>query len=117
MDAHYTHFPNLGFTAPIVIFWLTPCHVALHESDHISFKKPFENLILIPGSGHIELNMGRKVLNLLWVPLLCRIAQMLGFQTEKALAIVKSRIGHHHTGQILCACLYALSKELLVPFV
>ena len=40
-------------------------HVALHESDHISFANPFENLILIPGPGHIELNMGRKLLNLL----------------------------------------------------
>ena len=72
-------------------------HVALHESDHISFKKPFENLILIPGPGHIELNMGRKLLNLLWVPLLRRIAQMLGFRTEKPLTVVKSGIDHRRT--------------------
>ena len=45
------------------------------------------------------------------------MAQMLGFRTEKVLAVVKSGINHHHTRQILCACLYALSKELLVPFV
>ena len=61
--------------------------------------------------------MGRKLLNLLWIPLLRRIAQMLGFRTEKALAVVKSGIDHHRTRQILRACLYALSKELLVPFV
>ena len=36
----------------------TDIHVALHESDHVSFAKSFENLILIPGSGHIELNRG-----------------------------------------------------------
>ena len=92
-------------------------HVALHERDHILFAKPFENLIFIPGPGHIELNMGKELLNLLGVPMLCRIAQMLGFRTEKALAVVKSGIDHHRTGQILCACLYALSTELLVPFV
>ena len=81
------------------------------------FAKPFENLILIPGLGNIGLNMGENQLNLLWVPMLRRIAQMLGFQTEKALAIVKSRIDHRRASQILRACLYALSKELLVPFV
>ena len=49
--------------------------------------------------------------------MLLRIAQMLGFRTEKALTVVKSGIDHHRTRQILCGCLYALSKELLVPFV
>ena len=44
------------------------------------------------------------------VPLLHRIAQMLDFQTEKALAVVKSRINHHHTRQILSASLHALKK-------
>ena len=49
--------------------------------------------------------------------MLRRIAQMLGFRTEKALAVVKSGIDHHRTRQIWCERLYALSKELLVPFV
>ena len=40
-------------------------HAALHERDHISFAKPLETLKLIPGLGHIELNMGKKLLNLL----------------------------------------------------
>ena len=61
--------------------------------------------------------MGRKLLNLLWVLLLRRIAQMLAFRNEKALTVVKSRINHGSTRQILCACLYALSKEILVSFV
>lgn len=54
----------------------------------------------------------RKIL--VCVPLLHRIAQMLDFQTEKALAVVKSRI-NHHTRQILNASLHAL-KKLPVPF-
>ena len=88
----------------------------MHKSDHISFVKPFENLILIPGPTHIKLDMGGKLINLIWVPLLCRIPQMLDFQ--KALAIiVKSRINHPHARQILHTCLFALLKELLVPFV
>ena len=55
----------------------------------------------------------RKIL--VCVPLLHRIAKMLDFQTEKALAVVKSRINHHHTRQILSARLHAL-KKLPVPF-
>ena len=42
---------------------------------------------------------------------------MLGFRTEKAQMVVKNGIDHHRTRQILSSCLYALSKELLVPFI
>ena len=31
--------------------------------------------------------------------------------------VVKNGIDHHRTQQMLSSCLYALSKELLVPFI
>ena len=42
---------------------------------------------------------------------------MLGFHTEKAEVVVKNGIDHHCIQQILSSCLYALSEELLVPFI
>ena len=42
---------------------------------------------------------------------------MLGFHTEKVKVVVKNGIDHHCIRQILSSCLYAVSKELLVPFI
>ena len=61
--------------------------------------------------------MGRPLLKLLWTPFLSKFVQMLGFSTEKMQTVVKNGIDHHHTRQILLSCLYAHSKELLVPFI
>ena len=91
-------------------------HAALHQNETCTFHNLFHNIILLPGPGHLELNMGCLLLKLLWVPFLNEIMKLLGFHTEKAQLIVKNGIDHHRTQQILSTCLFALSKELLVPY-
>ena len=51
------------------------------------------------------------------LPFLNKIVKLLGFRTEKVQLIVKNGTDHHRTRQILSTCLFALSKELLVPYV
>ena len=92
-------------------------HAALHQNEMCTFHNLFHNIILLPGPGHTELNMGCLSLKLLWVPFLNKIVKLLGFRTEKAQSIVKNGTDHHRTRQILSTCLFALSKELLVPYV
>ena len=92
-------------------------HAALHQNKTCTFHNLFHNIILLPGPGHTELNMGCLSLKLLWVPFLNKIVKLLGFRTEKAQSIVKNGTDHHRTRQILSTCLFALSKELLVPYV
>ena len=91
-------------------------HAALHQNETCTFHNLFHNIILLPGPGHLQLNMER-LLKLLWVPFLNKIMKLLGFRTEKAQLIVKNGIDHHQTRQILLTCLFALSKELLIPYV
>ena len=43
-------------------------HTALHQNETCTFHNLFYNIILLPGPGHLELNMGRLLLKLLWVP-------------------------------------------------
>ena len=72
-------------------------HAALHQNETCTFHNLFHNIILLPGPGHLELNMGRLLLKLLWVPFLNKIVEFLGFYTEKAQLIVKNGIDHHRT--------------------
>ena len=41
----------------------------------------------------------------------------LGFRTDKAQLLVKNGIDHHRTRQILSCTFFALSAELLLPYV
>ena len=58
------------------------------EHDLCQFQGLFSSIVLLPGPGDIELNMGRILLKLLWVTFLNRIVHLLGFRTEKAQMIV-----------------------------
>ena len=81
------------------------------------FKGFFSNIALIPGPGHIELNMRRLLLKFLWTPFLLNIVKQLGFRTDKAQLVVKNGVDYHHTHQILSCSLFALLAELLLPHV
>ena len=76
-----------------------------------------KGLLLLPGPGHMELNVARILLKLLWHPLTSQLASLLGFRTPRAKDVVREGIDHHRTRQILSVCLEALSKELVLPYV
>lgn len=71
--------------------------------------------MLIPGTGHIELNTRGLLLTLLWVPFVNKIVKLLGFLTAQL--IVKNGSDNHRIRQILLTCLFASLKELLVLYV
>lgn len=78
-------------------------------------KQFFDSFILIPGPGHIEINMGRAALKLMWEPVLQHIASLLGFRSPNAKRIFKAGIDHHRTRQTLFVLAEALAKELITP--
>ena len=94
-------------------------HKETHRNDtsEFEFKQIFDNIILVPGPGHIEMNMARLLLRLLWEPFLCEFPKLLGFRTPRAQEVVKNGIDHHRSRYILQSTLETLSKGLHVPFV
>ena len=78
-------------------------------------KPLFNDFILLPGPGHIEINMGSAALKLMWEPVLQHIASLLGFRLSNAKRVFKAGIDHHRTRQTLFALAEALSKELITP--
>ena len=57
-----------------------------------SFQAVFDNVVLVPGPGHIVINMTRLLLSLLWEPFIKEFAKMLGFHTQKAQDVVKGEL-------------------------
>ena len=92
-------------------------HSNLHDDRDTQYARPFKELLIRPGAGHIELNMGRKLLSFLWVPLLSELADLFGFRTPKAKLVFKSGVDHHRTREVLECVLFALAKELVLPYV
>ena len=80
------------------------------------FSKRHQDILLLPGPGHMELNEGKMLLKFLWYPFVSYLSTLLGFRTPRAKDVVKEGVNHHRTKQIFSVCLEALSKELLLPF-
>ena len=81
-----------------------------------SFELLFSNLMLVPGPGHIELNLARLLFRFLWQPFLSHFVKCLGFRAVKAQQVVLNGVDHHCCKQLFSSCFEALSKELLVPY-
>ena len=88
-----------------------------YNSFVFEFKQIFDNINLFPGPVHIEMNLARHLLQLLWEPFSCDFAKLLGFCTPRAQEVMKNGIDHHLSRYILQSTLEALTKQLLVPFV
>ena len=92
-------------------------HSALHKKEQVEFELWFGDLFFRPGPGHIELNMGRALLKMLWSPFLHHFAIVPGFRSPWAQQVIFNGVDHHRTRQILTTLLHALSKELVRPYV
>ena len=92
-------------------------HSKMHEGDEFSFQIPFNRIHLRPGPGHIEMNIARLILSLLWVPFIKDLANDLGFRIPNAQQVFKNGIDHHRSRQVLEICLYSLAKELVLPYI
>ena len=95
-------------------------HSEVHHNGNdseVEFQQLFGNIFLRPGPGHIELNMARSLLKLLWEPYMQHFAVLLGFRSPRAQLIIHNGVDHHRSRQILRTLLHALSKELIRPYV
>ena len=88
-----------------------------HMNNDSDFHRLFDFIIPRPGPGHIEINMAKTLLSLLWKPFLCHFAVILGFRSSRAQDVVRTGIDHHRSRQILFTVLQALSRELVLPYI
>ena len=82
-------------------------HTRIHKKQNVEYTRAFSEVLLRPGTGHIELNMGKKLLSFLWVPLMSDLATYFGFRTPNAKVVFKSGVDHHRTREVLECMLFA----------
>ena len=93
-------------------------HILGHEKNvACELYREFDWVLLIPGPGHIEMNMVKSYVELTWDIFWKSLVQLLNFKSENALKAAK-KVSDHHKGWQLCTIAReALVKELLTPWV
>ncbi|KAJ8319784.1 hypothetical protein KUTeg_001371 [Tegillarca granosa] len=81
---------------------------------NLNDARKYNNIILIPGLGHYEINMVKALFKLLWGPQLKDLAKQFGFNSPRAVATRQSPSNHHKSWQILQIFTDAVSKVLIV---
>ena len=77
----------------------------------------FQWLLLRPGIGHIEINAFKSVFKLTWNIFMESLAQLLCFQSEKALNYARNAKDHHKTWEMVLVAVHGTTEELMVPYV
>lgn len=95
----------------------TPLIVHLDEKhkrnkDKISFKLHFDYVLLVPGVGHLEINLFRALFSFCREIFLEFLAGKLGFVSKKATDFIIGCGDHHLTWQVYQIALYAIASEL-----
>ena len=78
---------------------------------------PLQDLLLVPGPGHFELNTVRAIFKLIWPVGLRNRAVLLGFTDEKALLYCQKAADHHKSWQMLLIFYRVTVKLLLDAYV
>ena len=87
------------------------------QSENVQIVKEFDWVVLVPGSGHIEINMVRGIIELGWDIFWKELAMTMNFRSETALRYAKAASDHHKAWTLCRISREALTKELIVPFV
>ena len=88
-----------------------------HQNEEVTFSQEFDWVILRPGSGHIEMNMVKGIVELGWDIFWKQMVIGLNFRSEAAQKSAK-KVSDHHKGWTMCRIArQALTQELILPFV
>jgi hypothetical protein len=82
-----------------------------------NFKSEFNWLLLLPGPGHIEMNMIKTFVKFTWPVFWEYLVEIFNFKSEAAKKAAMN-VSDHHKGWSLCLIAFeACAKELIVPFI
>ncbi|CAC5411461.1 unnamed protein product [Mytilus coruscus] len=87
-----------------------------HDECDINESRTFGKLLLVPGLGHIEINMAKGCFKLLWHVFLKELGNMLGFRTIRAQTCCQMATDHHKAMQMIEIALFGFADELIFKF-
>ena len=83
----------------------------------IKTNQDLQDILLVPGHGHMEMTAVKALFKLLWDVCLQDIAKMLGFSTPRALVCCKACTDHHKAWMILNIFLQSTMDEILSTYI
>ncbi|XP_062577384.1 uncharacterized protein LOC134239238 [Saccostrea cucullata] len=83
----------------------------------IKHSEDLQDLLILPGLGHFEINMCKALIKLVWQALGVDLAKLLGYRSPKALQACLDGNDHHKAMQFLEILLLGTGDELLYPYV
>ncbi len=89
----------------------------MRKHDHPNKTLEFDSVVVLTGTGHIEMNMLKSLVLLLWPVFWNDMLMRFDFTLESALRPARSVSDHHKAWAILNICKNAVVNELLVSFV
>lgn len=95
---------------------LTENHGVCDIKSELNKCREYGKVLLIPGLGHIEINMIKGLFKLLWPIYFKDLAAMLGFRTVRAQTCCQNATDHHKAMQVLEIALFALADELIYEY-
>jgi hypothetical protein len=87
------------------------------SSQELKMHLEFKWVILIPGPGHIEMNLVKSFVELCWDIFYQEMVKIFGFTTDNALIGAKRVSDHHKAWTLLTIARQALTAELILPYV
>ena len=94
-----------------------------HQSGHeavgqaCTLYQEFEWLLLQPGPGHIEMNMLKGFVKLMWIPYWETMVEIFNYRSENAKRSAKKVTDHHKGFTLARIAREAWAAELLLPYI
>ncbi|ELT87430.1 hypothetical protein CAPTEDRAFT_189999 [Capitella teleta] len=91
---------------------------SLHRREHSSnCSLEFDWVWLQPGPGHIEMNMLRSFVKMMWEPFWGEVVEIFNFKSENAKRAARN-VTDHHKGMAMASIIRdAMAMELVIPYV
>ena len=87
-----------------------------HPGQDIEYTKVFRDIFLVPGAGHIEINLLRAIFGICKHICLDHISDRLGFRSTRAKAFISRGSNHHVTWQVFVIMYRAFALELAYEY-
>ena len=87
------------------------------RQKNVTYSKVFCNILLVPGLGHMEINLMRGLMPLCKLYCLNYASKCLDFVSSKAQDYISNGLNHHLSWQVLHITMEALAQETMYEFI
>jgi hypothetical protein len=86
---------------------------AFYDSQSAQYDKLFNSILLVPSTGHTEINLMRALFQICRPDFMELLAEQLGFCSKRAVEYIVTCRNHHLSWQIVVIVLYSFALELI----